>query len=144
LKLWQRSYNGPGDGEDLPRAIFVDPSGNVYVTGISDAEPSFGLDNDVATVKYSTNGTQLWVARYDGNIIREDGGNSIKVDASGNVYVAGYSNVSSLGYSAPDYLTIKYNSSGVQQWAVLHNGPGNGGDVAVGLGLDAQGNIYVT
>ena len=144
VPLWQRYYNGPGNGDDFPRAIFVDADGFAYVTGMSDAYPSYGLDNDVATVKYSPQGAEMWVARYDGNIIREDAGNAIKVDGSGNVYVAGYTTVHTLGYSAPDYLTLKYNSSGVQQWAALHDGPGNAGDVAVGLGLDAQGNVYVT
>ncbi len=144
IQQWQRRYNGPGSGDDKPRAIFVDANANVYVTGISDAYPSYGLDNDVATVKYNSNGVQQWVARYDGNIIREDAGNAIKVDASGNVYVAGYVTVKNLGYSAPDYLTLKYNSAGVLQWSATHNGPGNGGDAAVGLGLDANGNVYVT
>ncbi len=144
IQQWLKRYNGPGSGDDKPRAIFVDANANVYVTGISDAYPSYGLDNDVATVKYNSQGVQQWVARYDGNIIREDAGNAIKVDASGNVYVTGYVTVPNLGYSAPDYLTLKYNSAGVLQWSATHNGPGNGGDVAVGLGLDANGNVYVT
>lgn len=144
VPLWKKRYNGPGNGDDNARAIFVDQNGNVYVTGISDSYPSFGLDNDVATLKYNSQGALQWVARYDGNIIREDAGNAIRVDQNGNVYVAGYKTVNTIGYSAPDYLTLKYNAAGALQWSVTHNGPGNAGDVAVGLGLDDAGNIYVT
>ena len=83
VRQWQKRYNGPGSGDDKPRAISVDDGGNVYVTGISDAYPGYAIDNDVATVKYSSQGSLLWTARYDGNIVREDAGNAIKVDASG-------------------------------------------------------------
>src|SRR4051794_24339378 len=54
VQQWQKRYDGPGSGDDNPHALFVDANGNVYVTGISDAYPSYGLDNDVATVKYNS------------------------------------------------------------------------------------------
>ena len=53
------------------------------------------------------------------------------------------------GYSAgvssgADYTTIKYNSSGVQQWLQTYNGPGNSDEDAYSLVLDALGNVYIT
>jgi uncharacterized delta-60 repeat protein len=67
--------------------------------------------------------------------------NSIALDNNGNVYVAGYRHNSGSSY---DYLTVKYNSSGVTQWAAVYNGPGNGSDIAVSVQLDNTGNVYVT
>jgi hypothetical protein len=43
-----------------------------------------------------------------------------------------------------DYLTIKYNSAGIQQWAKSYNGTSNTNDAAAAIALDASGNIYVT
>ena len=146
VQQWVARYNGPGNGSDVPNAIFADANGNVYVTGYSDLLTGAFINNDVATVKYNSAGVQQWVSRYDGiqNLQRADAGNAIKADANGNVYIAGYSTVSHGSYSKKDFLTIKYNSSGVQQWTATYNGPANQDDAAVGLGLDASNNIYVT
>src|SRR6266542_1428076 len=46
---WVTRYNGPGNGADAARAIAIDGSGNVYVTGESFA----GAETDYATIKYS-------------------------------------------------------------------------------------------
>src|SRR5207302_9985194 len=55
-------YNGPGNYEDKATAIALDAAGNVYVTGGSWGS---GTDFDYATIKYDSNGNQLWVARYN-------------------------------------------------------------------------------
>src|SRR5580765_8009212 len=84
--------------------------------------------------------TQEWIKTYNGTGNNNDEAISIKCDASGNVVVEGI--VISTGNNN-DFYTVKYNSSGVQQWAVLYNGPANNADVPVGLVIDASSNIYV-
>lgn len=98
---------------------------------------------DVATVKYNAQGVQQWVARFDGVLQRADAGTGIKADASGNVYVTGWTTDTHASYARKDYVTIKYNSTGVQQWVAQYNGPGNKDDVPAGIGLDGSGNVYV-
>ena len=121
---WVARYYGPQEHLDAAKAIDVDNSGNVYVTGRS--------FSDYATIKYNAAGQQQWVAREVGGE-----GNAIALDGAGNVYVT--------GQKAADYGTIKYNAVGQQQWVARYNGPpGNGSDVATAIVLDDMSNVYVT
>lgn len=90
---------------DIARAVAVDAQGNVYVTGSSYDAVS---GNDFLTLKYDTNGNELWISRYDHG--PSDGGQHLTLDAAGNVYVAGLSGDTeafSLAFS-----TVKYDSGG--------------------------------
>ena len=130
---WVARYNGPDNGPDRARALAVDASGNVYVTGYS--------GTDFATVKYDTSGTQQWVARYDGPDNGRDEATALALDASGNVYVAGGSEGSGTSW---DYATVKYDAGGVQQWVARHDGPPiemHPDDC--GLAVDGAANVYV-
>lgn len=145
-QLWVARYNGPGDNEDVAQALALDNSGNVYVTGYSIGggtgyDPTF---LDYATIKYSgLNGNQLWVARYSGPGHNLDGGRALAIDNnSGNVYVTGYSTGSGTGH---DYATIKYRpTDGKQLWVKRYNGPADGNDQAYALAIDGSGNVCVT
>ena len=135
---WVARYNGPGNGSDYASALAVDADGNVYVTGGSYGTGTYG---DYATIKYNSSGQEQWVVRYDGPVNGWDNASSLAVDADGNVYVTEGSY--GIGTTA-DYATIKYNSSGQEQWVARYNGPGNEYDFAYSLAVDTDGNVYVT
>src|SRR3989304_4106830 len=134
-QVWVARYNGPGNNQDKPTALAVDGNGNVYVTGWSYGSIS---DIDYATIKYDTNGNQLWVARY--NYYYQDEAYALAVDAAGNVYVTGRS-IDCCSGSGSGSATVKYDTNGNQLW-VAH-GPSSSGD-ATALAVDATGNVYVT
>jgi len=139
-ELWVAQYDGPGGAPnaDFSRYLAVDSDGNVYVTGSNDAE-------DCATIKYDSNGNELWVSLYDGPGSGlgsdSDAGYSLALDSSGNVYVAGYSYGSGTSH---DYVIIKYDSSGNELWVARYDGPANASDMIYSLSVDSSGNVYVT
>jgi len=138
--VWVKRYNGTGNNYDEPEDMFVDNSGNVYVTGFS-RNTSAAESADYLTIKYNSNGDSLWVKRYNGTASGLDEAKSIMTDNAGNVYVTGRS-VSGNGY---DYATIKYSSSGLEEWVQRYNGQlFNSFDEANDLTLDNFGNVYVT
>ena len=138
-RAWVAIYNGPAKGEDRAHALALDEAGNVCVTGFSAGED--GTDWDYVTIKYSPAGRKLWTARYDGPGNGEGYPLDVAVDTVGNVYVTGY--LAGAGTQS-DWVTIKYDTDGNELWVTPHNGPANGFDAAMALGLDPGGNVYVT
>lgn len=136
VRQWVNLYDGPGNSNDEVRDIAIDELGNVYVTGESVGS---GTNYDYTTIKYTSNGTQQWLARYNGPGNSDDRAYALAVD--GDVYVTG----GSIGSGTDrDYATIKYSPSGVQQWVARYNGPGDSYDFAAVLAFDGLGNVYVT
>ena len=82
-----------------------------------------------------------WVKRYNSTGNYSDYVTDMAVDESGNVSVTGYTYYSSTN---SDFLTIKYNTIGTQQWAKTYDGTYHGGDRANTIALDKQGNVYVS
>ncbi|MGZ3914784.1 MAG: SBBP repeat-containing protein [Flavisolibacter sp.] len=138
VQQWVARYDGFG-GNDEAQAIAIDASGNIYVTGYSETNDG---SYDFATIKYNHEGIQQWVARFNGPGNGLDWAFALKVDKDNNVYVSGFATV--LG-SSSDCAVVKYNSSGVLQWARFHNGSGNESDVAFAMVLDpVTSDVYVT
>jgi hypothetical protein len=140
VQQWVIEYNGPGNGADISNSIAVDGYGNVYVGGQSwgGNQNSF----DYCTIKYNSSGIQQWVQRYNATRSYEDNINSIAIDGNGNIYVTGDSYGNS---NSPDYCTIKYNPSGIQQWIQRYDNEGyTTGDFARDIIIDGSGFVYIT
>jgi hypothetical protein len=113
--LWVRRYNGPASQDDDPCSIIIDTSANIYVTGRSIAA---GTSWDYATIKYNSNGTLLWLVRYNNIIVNsEDLPNASIIDDNNNIYVTGLSDRGSFNL---DFATVKYN-----QTVGIYNGYSN-------------------
>ncbi|MDH3976008.1 MAG: thrombospondin type 3 repeat-containing protein [Deltaproteobacteria bacterium] len=141
-ELWIKRYNGPANGSDVARDITVDDDGNIYVIGYSLGSPGYS-DYDYATVKYDTNGNELWVSRYSGpsTSYSYDVAIAIAVDGAGNAYVTGNSYGNGSGR---DYATVKYDANGNELWVKRYNGPANLNDRANAIAVDGAGNAYIT
>jgi len=134
---WVQRYDGSARGVDVARAVAVDNTGGVYVTGSSWGEATH---YDFATIRYDeVTGMESWVQRYNGAGNEFDGASAIAVDNQGGVYVTGPS-ISNDGNNV--FSTLKYaTADGTQLWNVQSSGPY---DHAADLALDAAGNVMVT
>jgi len=139
---WENSYDGPAEEWDTVSDMYIDANGFIYITGESDGTPGGGwYDNDYATIKYDQNGNELWVSRLDG------AGNAdipykIKTDNAGNVYVTGRKRI---GSGDSDFMTVKYNSEGLEEWVEIYDCNTWSGDEDQGrcMAIDGDGNIYI-
>jgi len=136
--IWTTRYNNEDENDtDDAYALTIDDLNNIYVTGCSNGG-STGLD--FVTIKYDSNGDTVWVRRYDGSG-GDDEPYGIKVDGLYNVYVTGESMTEDNDY---DYLTIKYNANGDQQWVRNYNNDdADSSDRAQTMAVDNSGNVYV-
>jgi hypothetical protein len=138
---WISIYNDPINGDDEADAMVQDSYGNLYVTGnCSDTGATYGWD--ITTIKYNADGEQQWLVSFDGPGHGDDVPYDIAVDQHGNVYITGYSQES--GVSGYDFLTMKIDSSGIIAWYRLLSNPGLSNDVAFGVAVDVNGNIFST
>ncbi len=135
--LWT-NFCGRSDGFNQAKALGLDCSGNVFVTG--GAYNDFANNSDVGTVKYSNVGAPMWTNRYDGGSF--DYGNALAVDNGGNVLVTGQT-------TSPDfnneYITLKYSNAGALLWTNLYDGVGPvfGFNAAYAIAVDTNGNVFV-
>lgn len=148
-QIWVARYNDPSNGDDEASCLSLDSKGNVYVTGQSSGSD---INYDYATIKYDTNGNQLWIARYSGANKSNNLPSALALDSSGNVYVTGMSSPfpGTMTYAPGDYdrtvqdfATVKYDSNGHQLWAEIYDNA-QGGSIAAGITVDNGGNVFVT
>lgn len=135
---WTARYDGPGNGRDIPNALFQDESGNLYVTGSSAGS---GTQQDWATLKYNLQGELQWSARFNTTDDADDDAVDLAVDSVGNVYVTGIGE----GYGTrQDIVIVKYNPQGQEVWSDHYNGPGGADDVPNAVRIAPDGDILVT
>lgn len=145
--------------EDEGKAMAVDASGNVYVTGYFNGSPDFDPgtgtttltaagSNDVFVCKFSTSGTLTWAKSF--GTTTEECGMAIDIDASGNAYTTGYfygavdfdpgAGTKTLTPSGNnDVFISKLDVSGNYVWAKKMGGTNF--DFGTALTLDNNGNV---
>lgn len=138
--LWQQTFNGAANMDDMAADIFVDNNYNVYVTGtsIQNANDNF----DLVVLKYSSSGVLQWTYYYNNGAspLPQDAGTAIVGDNNGSIYVTG----GSFGNNTmSDYVTLRLNSSnGNQVWEKRYD-YAQLNDVASQIRFDGT-NIYVS
>src|SRR5688572_1867641 len=139
LKVWDAVYDGPVGAADVPVAITVSPSGNVYV-GATTVNTTTGVDGTVLC--YNNAGSLLWSVSVDKGGQAETF-NTMIMDAQQNVYAAGVFLPASGALS--DGLLVKFDSNGTILWDTIYNNntAPNSRDFFNSIALDNSGNVFV-
>lgn len=149
--LWARNDGGIYNEE--ARGITHDAQGNVYATGFFNTKATFSStsitgygDRDIFVVKYSPNGSVIWVRKAGS--YGKDEGRGIKCDAAGNVYVCGvfknsanFSGQTVNSNGSSDMFLAKYSPNGDLIWVKTAGAAWDEG--AWGLTIDNAGKIFV-
>lgn len=149
-QMWIETYNGSGrnvvNNDDVAYTIITDISRMIYITGYS-----YGINTgkDFVTIKYTSDGYQLWVSRTDNHSennrqVIDDIPAAAEIDSRGNIFTSGKS--SSPVNGGNDFMTVKINSEGKTNWVRTYDSPQytNTDDGAEALAIDTYGNVIVT
>lgn len=148
---WVQTAGGAGSNI-FSRAISLDNSGNVLITGNFSGTVNFGATSktsagvgDIFVAKYNSTGVLQWVQTAGGI----DSATEIALDATGDVYVAGsfsqtanFGAVSKTSAGGKDIFIAKYSNSGTLQW--VQSAGGTSDDTSSGIALDASGSVIIT
>ena len=140
-----------GTGLDEGFAIDVTATGDIFVTGESDATWGTPVaahhgNDDAFVARLNNAGTRQWHTFLGGQYAER--GTGIGVDGNGNVYVAGFSwwgwgtPINAHGGGLVDAFVAKLNGNGSSQWHTFLGGTED--DTAWDLSVDNSGSIYVT
>jgi Secretion system C-terminal sorting domain/Beta-propeller repeat len=166
--VWAKNMGGPHDATisiDIPEAIAVDASGNVYTTGrfsgTADFDPGAGVFNLIANTFYygifisklDASGNFVWAKQMpQGSSVAIIESLAMKMDAAGNIYTTGRfkgtidfdPGAGVFNLVASDFLydifVSKLDASGNFVWAKKMGGAED--DVSFGITVDASGNVY--
>ena len=137
--LWENTYAGSATGTDYGYALTLDASGNVYVAGFGNGDNPATFD--IFVLKYDADGNPVWTQRWTSPITNYSAyAYSIAVDSQGNVFTTGFE---SDGFTDGEFITLKFNSSGILQWATPYNGSTSSIDYANHIVVDSDGNSYI-
>lgn len=146
---------GGGEKNDKTRGVAVDTQGNVFFTGETLGEGTFGAhkradlgSTDAFLSKTTPEGNILWVSSFGGSQIDRTYG--VVTDAKGNAYVTGHYQsieVQALGQTLPnagdyDIFTAKYDPDGKLLW--VRTAGGAGYDYGHGIVMDSRGDIAIS
>lgn len=135
--IWQYTYGGTGNDDDVPSDLIFDSSGNVYITGTC---VNAGTLNDVTTIMLNSSGTMQWIANYDYSGYM-DGGMKISFDSGGNLIVCSGTSDSAIN---SEFTVLKYDVSGTLLGSIRNVTSGNGFDYPTSMDINTNDDIFIT
>ncbi len=111
-----------------PQQVAIDASGNIFMAGTR------GM-----AAKYNAAGVELWSRAVSGTADANDAIRAMTIDADSNVYVSNQNYA--LGNT--DYMTVKYNGAGAEQWRIVTPTQGGAYFSAAALAVDAARSVIL-
>ncbi len=138
--LWSQYFNGIDNRADQATALAIGSNGTVVVAGRS---MNAAGDDDAVVIRFDpVTGAPMWSSVFNGDGRGTDAAVDVAVDGTGNVLVVATSK--GAGNNKTDVVTRKLEGgTGATVWRHGWDG-GSTEDAAVGLALDASGNVLVS
>ncbi len=150
--LWSKRIGGTMG--DVGKAVAMDGSGSIYVTGYFRGTVDFGggplstTSTSAFLVKYSSTGLHQWSKKLSTSASGIDDGTALAADVNGDVVVGGlfyqtsnFGGASLTSAGGADVFLAKFSSSGAHVWSKRMGGTGD--DLMNRVTLDSAGGPVV-
>lgn len=131
---WNRTWGG--NYIDNAKAIIIDSSDNIYITGIIRNTVEHLHNNFL--IKFDSSGELIWNRTWGESMYELS--YALAIDSSNNIYIVGQTVISGEWYY--NASLVKYDSSGILLWNKTWGGEKRDGGYAIVL--DSLENIYIT
>lgn len=158
VRLWGTYYGG--NLGETGADVETDVSNNVIICGTAESAAAIATsgahqtvnagNSDAYVAKFNASCVRQWATYYGGS--GSENGNALAINPTGDIYMVGTSNstvaISTAGShqvtrgGGNDAFLVKFNSSGVRQWATYYGDAGSDG--GFGCAVDATGNVYLS
>jgi hypothetical protein len=137
-KKWMQPWDGKAHKNDGILRLAKGPGGTLYGAGWTQNAAG---KSDILLIKWSSTGSRIWTARYDGPVHGDDASMALGVDKYGNATVAGYSQGSS---GSADWAIVRFDAKGAQKSVWRYDGSAHAADTPADLVMEKDGTVYVT
>lgn len=133
--IWSKILTDSASYYNKAGSVNLDPSGNIYISGIS--------DYNILTIKYNSSGNLLWLNKFS---CQTHYSSVFKVpltflDNSQNLFITS-SKLAVLGNDTSKTILLKYNSSGMLQWSGEYNISNSGTEIPRNI-FPFNSDIYI-
>ncbi len=135
-RLWERTADGAGHGDDRAAGVGVDPvDGNIVVAGTSRGEAG---DSDYRVIRYTPAGEVVWDRSYQ-KPGSDETATAMAIDSNGTISVTGDTS----NGATRDSLTVAFNYlQGQTVSASVYNGAANGNDATTALAVNSYDEVF--
>jgi uncharacterized delta-60 repeat protein len=136
---WTATFDGTAANDDIVQDVDLTSTGEVLVTGYSDANSTALIQNDIVSRKYSSTGSVIWTNTYNGTSSFDDEPGACIIDTQGRAWIAGHTENNTMQREA---LMIGYDAAGTVLSNAQWNGEGDNSDNVREIVKDNSGNVY--
>lgn len=131
---------GLGGAGGYGRAMEIGASGKIFTAG-REGDNEQQINTKFTVVQFEPAGPSAWRTMYPQEFFGRNEALAISVDGTNFVYAAGFLTNAASGL---DFTVIKYSQKGEIIWVDTYDGVASKNDVATGIAVDKNGNVYAT
>jgi hypothetical protein len=135
--IWSFNFNPQNTYSCFPVKIIINTGNNILIGGEIE---TLNTNTDFLIIKLNSNGQVIWFRTFNGPLNNDDILRDFDITSNGNIIATGGTKINTERW---DFLTVKYDSTGLMQWYKIFNVDTNTSNSANVISIDSSGNSFI-